>query len=577
MTGTYSNGDRRAGVPGGPARGGGQEPRRPWKADRGSLDDADHTVRVPREPGAGGFDRYDEDGFQRTESYAQHEPPPRRNAGTRQYEQPDRDETRRERPRREPPRRQQSTWQQRLRRATRNEKPKKLTVTRVAAWRSRQLSGRAVDAFQRAHKADGADESGLTALSWALMLNYASDAALAVALANTLFFSAASAESREKVLLYLLITIAPFAVVAPLIGPALDKIQRGRRLAMAVSSAGQALACIIIAAKFHTWMLYPAALASMVLSRSFIVLKSAVTPRVVPPEITLSKTNARLTVFGLAAAGAGGGVASGFSWAFGSAGALVLAALICVAGAWQAMRIPSWVESTEGEERAPMHTQVLHTGGKHVDSVSLALWGNATIRLLTGFLTLFAAFAVKAETEANGQSATMQLMLLGLIGAGAGAGGFLGNAIGSRLQMGTPDQIIIGGISASLAATILASAIPGIWTAALVALVGATASALAKISVDAVIQRDLPEQSRASAFGKSETVLQLAWCIGGAIGLLLPPTYWIGFLTVSVLVAVGLTQTCLVLNGKTMVPKIKRRPKAPKAPKPAKQKVKGRR
>jgi hypothetical protein len=107
--------------------------------------------------------------------------------------------------------------------------PKKLTVTRVAALRGRQLTGQAVDAFQRATKADGADKSGLTSLTYAVMLNYASDAAMAIALANTLFFAATSGESKGKVALYLLITIAPFALVAPVIGPALDRIQRGRR------------------------------------------------------------------------------------------------------------------------------------------------------------------------------------------------------------------------------------------------------------------------------------------------------------------------------------------------------------
>src|SRR5690606_22609516 len=108
--------------------------------------------------------------------------------------------------------------------------PKKLTVTRVAALRSRELGGRAVGMFQRATKADGADKSGLTSLTYAVMLNYASDAAMAIALANTLFFAATSGEGRGKVALYLLITIAPFALVAPVIGPLLDRIQRGRRL-----------------------------------------------------------------------------------------------------------------------------------------------------------------------------------------------------------------------------------------------------------------------------------------------------------------------------------------------------------
>ncbi|MCL7417154.1 MAG: TIGR00341 family protein, partial [Halalkalicoccus sp.] len=61
----------------------------------------------------------------------------------------------------------------------------------------------------------------LTALTWPVVANFAVDAAMAVALANTLFFAAATGESKGRVALYLLITIAPFAVIAPLIGPAL--------------------------------------------------------------------------------------------------------------------------------------------------------------------------------------------------------------------------------------------------------------------------------------------------------------------------------------------------------------------
>ena len=80
--------------------------------------------------------------------------------------------------------------------------------------RSRELTGKGIASFQRAAKADGADKSGLTALTYATMANFASDAALAVALANTLFFSAAAGEDKIKVALYLLITIAPFGSVS---------------------------------------------------------------------------------------------------------------------------------------------------------------------------------------------------------------------------------------------------------------------------------------------------------------------------------------------------------------------------
>ncbi|ASR38203.1 hypothetical protein BAY61_27950 [Prauserella marina] len=434
--------------------------------------------------------------------------------------------------------------------------PKKLTVTRVAALRGKQLSGQAVDAFKRATKADGADKSGLTSLSYAVMLNYASDAAMAVALANTLFFAASSGESRGKVALYLLITIAPFALVAPVIGPALDRIQRGRRLAMCVASAGQALMCVLMALHFNDWGLYPAALGKMVLSKSFMVLKAAVTPRVVPPDITLSKTNARLAVFGLAAGGVFGAIAAGLNSVLGSSGALWFTAIICVVGAAQAMRIPAWVEVTEGEVPAALtargkERKKRQPMGRHI---VVGLWGNGSIRVLTGFLMMFAAFAVKAQTEDGGQSPFMQLLMLGVIGAAAGAGGFLGNALGSRMHFGKPDQVVLGCVAAALASTVLAALLAGLATAAIVGLVGSTASALAKNSLDAVIQQDLPEESRASAFGRSETVLQLAWVFGGAVGLLLPPTYWIGFLVVSVFLAIGLTQTWLIRKGSSLIP-----------------------
>ncbi|EOD63379.1 hypothetical protein H480_37195, partial [Amycolatopsis vancoresmycina DSM 44592] len=434
--------------------------------------------------------------------------------------------------------------------------PKKITVTRVAAMRSRQLTGQAVDAFQRATKADGAEKSGLTSLTYAVMLNYASDAAMAIALANTLFFAATSGESKGKVALYLLITIAPFALVAPVIGPALDKVQRGRRLAMCASSVGQGLMAVVMALHFDDWLLYPAALGMMVLSKSFTVLKAAVTPRVLPSEITLSKTNARLTTFGLVAAGVFGALASGVNAITGSAGALWFTALICVAAAVQSMRIPAWVEATEGEvptslSAHPKEKKRRQPLGRHI---VVALWGNGSVRVLTGFLMMFAAFAVKAQTEGSGQTPFMQLLLLGVIGAAAGAGGFLGNALGSRLHFGSPDQVIVGCVAGCVLAALVATILPGLATAAIVGLIGATASALAKISLDAVIQEDLPEESRASAFGRSETVLQLAWCLGGAVGLLLPPTYWIGFLVITVVLAVGLTQTYLVRRGGSLVP-----------------------
>ncbi|MFE3289721.1 MFS transporter [Rhodococcus sp. NPDC059234] len=449
--------------------------------------------------------------------------------------------------------------------------PRKLTVTRVAAMRSRELTNKGIATFHRAAKADGADKSGLTALTYAVMANFATDAAVAVALANTLFFSAATGEDKTKVALYLLITIAPFAVIAPLIGPALDRLQHGRRIALAASFALRTVLAVVLVFNFDSWALYPCALGMMVLSKSFSVLKSAVTPRVLPPEIDLVRTNSRLTVFGLIGGTIGAGALAGLvAFISGtSAGALWLTALITVLGAYLSMRIPAWVEVTEGEVPATLHyhgddadTQVIDRD--HKDTVKASkrrqplgravitgLWGNSTIRVLTGFLTLYIAFVAKSRTE---HAPLEQAAMLALVGAAAGIGNFAGNATGARLKLGKPTVVVLRCTIAVTAVAIIAAFGDNLLTAALATLVASAASALAKVSLDASLQDDLPEESIASGFGRSETVLQLSWVVGGALGVLLPTQYWIGFTVVSVVLVLGLIQTVLSYRGSTLLP-----------------------
>ncbi|ANY07229.1 MFS transporter [Pseudonocardia sp. HH130630-07] len=436
--------------------------------------------------------------------------------------------------------------------------PRKLTVTRVAGHRVRELSGRAVGLFRRAATADGADRSGLTALTYATMLTYALDAAVAVALANTLFFAAATAESKANVALYLAITVAPFALVAPVIGPALDRLQRGRRIAMAVSCAGRTVLAVVLVFQLETWLLYPAALGIMVLSKSFLVLKAAVTPRVLPSSITLATTNSRLTTFGMAAGGVAGAVAGGAAFLLGSPGALWWVAGLGVVGAVLCLRIPRWVESTAGE--VPAAVPASRPGARArvpaSRSVLVALWGTSAVRVLTGFLTLFVAFVVKAGAEqAPAGDPAAQLFVIGLVGAAAGTGLFLGNAIGARSRFDRVEPVVLAAAGAALLAATAAAIVPGVPAAVVTALVASTASALAKVCLDAVVQRDLPEHARASAFGRSETVLQLAWVLGGAIGVLAPhDTFRTGFVVVAAVVAVFALQTALIRRGGTLVP-----------------------
>jgi MFS family permease len=447
--------------------------------------------------------------------------------------------------------------------------PRKLTVTRVAALRSREITENGIRAFRRAATADGADRSGLTALTYATMMSYALDAAVAVALANTLFFAAATAESKTNVALYLAITVAPFALVAPVIGPLLDRLQRGRRAALALSFAGRAVLAVVMAFHYDGWVLYPAALGVMVLSKSFVVLKAAVTPRVLPRAITLVTTNSRLTAFGLASGAVFGGIAGGVAAVWDSPGALLFIAALGLVGAVLCLRIPAWVEVTAGE--VPAALRVRRDRAPMGRSVLVALWANGAIRVLTGFLTLFVAFVVKSQAET---APARQLLLIGVVGAAAGVGAFAGTAIGSRQRFDHSgydhsDVLVLSAVATAATAAGVAAFLPGIATAAVLALLAATCSALAKVALDAVVQRDLPERSRASAFGRSETVLQLAWVFGGALGVLLPhDTYRLGLGVISGVVTLVGIQAALIARGRGLLPILAPRRGAAGAPPP---------
>lgn len=411
--------------------------------------------------------------------------------------------------------------------------PKKMTVTRVAAARTRYLIGAGTRKINEASRAGGADESGLTKLIWAHAAHYTADAMIAVCLAGTIFFSAARSEQRTQVALYLLVTMAPFAVVASFIGPFLDKLQRGRRWALAATALGRGVLAWIMAAQFtNGFALYPAAFGALVLSKAYAVLKGACLPRVLPRGMTLVSANARMSMFGLAAAAVGGGVLAGIIHFSGSyPWALRITAIFCLFTAVLSLRLPASVDSAEGEE--PVSPAALTTTGPISRSkgglslgphVVTALRASSALRGLSGFLTLFLAFWIQS-TETGTEGA---LALGGLVAAATG-GAVVGTALGARMPMKHPDPVLLGSIGAAAAISVIAALSFGLGTALLVVAVAGIANALGKLCLDAIVQREVPDQMRASAFARSETVLQLAWVAGGGLGIALPSNGTLGF------------------------------------------------
>ncbi|MCJ7857342.1 MFS transporter [Corynebacterium kalidii] len=410
--------------------------------------------------------------------------------------------------------------------------------------------------------ADGARESGLTALMYTSIANFAVDAVLAVSLAGTLFFSAAEAESRTSVAAYLLVTIAPFALLAPLIGPALDRIRTGRRFALSLTFAGRVILAAVLLQNFGSWMLYPAALGMLVLSKSYGVLKSSVTPRVAPAELDLVRANARLTIAGhIGGSLVAGGLAAAIAYLIDPQAALWLLMVVALSGIYGCALIPSSAERGSDEvtvspfipDEPPVDTATRRGAAagtvvsrwrrsirvRFPDAARTCMWATALQRCGTGFMTIYIAFVAKSSAHL---AAFDQLTMLAAVGAAGGVGTFAGNALGSRIRFARPQAAVLVLGAVSLGAVACAAVWDGTVTAAVATAVLSLGSAMSKVCLDAAIQSGLAPSAQASAFGISETSLQLSWVFGGTLGILLPPELTVG------MAVLGLVGTVMYVN-----------------------------
>jgi MFS family permease len=198
------------------------------------------------------------------------------------------------------------------------------------------------------HRITGASGAGRTGLATLIELTAAggaADAFVAVSLAGTIFFSTSVDQARGRVVLFLLVTMAPFAVLAPFIGPALDRMQQGRRYLLAGTLLARGLLCWGMSAAIDSPVtLLPAAFGILVLQKAYGVARASVTPRLLPAEITLVSANARSQLIGLTASMLGGGLAAGIQATAGSAWVLRTGTVIYLAAMILALRLPEQVD-----------------------------------------------------------------------------------------------------------------------------------------------------------------------------------------------------------------------------------------
>ncbi|TDC85471.1 MFS transporter [Actinomadura sp. 7K507] len=390
---------------------------------------------------------------------------------------------------------------------------------------------------RRVTHAQGAGRSGLGSLIESSAFNSAGDAMVTVALAGTLFFGLDVNQARGQVALYLVVTMAPFALVAPLIGPALDRARHVRRYAIASTFVMRALLCWGMASALphgDTVTFLPAAFGVLVLSKAFGVLRAAVTPRVLPGEISLVTANARNAFAGLIAASITAPIAAGLAVLIGPGWVLRIGTVVFLLGVVFTMRLPAQVDVPDTKpspedgsetgrepsaepppEPAAKPARPWRTMPRVGPVVAEAMQANAVLRAFSGFLIIYLAFLLRQERF----DPVSHHVALGLLAACAGAGGLIGTALGAWMKARAPRLIGSATLASVTAVTAAGAAFFGLWAALAVATAAGLGQVLGKLSMDAVVQREIGEEMRSSTFAFSETLHQLFWVLGGLLGL----------------------------------------------------------
>ncbi|GAB3865038.1 hypothetical protein GCM10027610_114410 [Dactylosporangium cerinum] len=401
-------------------------------------------------------------------------------------------------------------------------------VTTVRAARVATVGGARAGRFVgrnllRVRERGAGGETGMLRLLDLHAASCAGDTLVALGLAGTIFFSVEAGEARDRVALYLIVTMLPFALLAPIVGPVLDRFRHGRRYALAVTMLGRAFLAVLISEHLTGWALYPAAFGMLVLSRAYGVARSAAVPRVLPKGLGLSEAGARASVFGTFA----GAIVLPIGLAaaqFGPQWPLRLSVIVFFWGMVTSLRLPPRADSDPPEQVPRVLQRPSHRGAKILSGrlVVGALIGSATLRALYGFLTLFLAFAIKEKVLPVGLGPwrLSEQVAVVVVAAALGVGSFLATAIGTRLRIHRPALLQAVGITVVAFVALIAADRDSLGAVALLCLVTAIASGLAKLAVDASIQERADEQVRASAFAHSETLLMVAWVLGGAVGLI---------------------------------------------------------
>ncbi|MEO0495071.1 MAG: MFS transporter [Actinomycetota bacterium] len=376
----------------------------------------------------------------------------------------------------------------------------------------------------------------------------ASDAAIAVTLAGSIFFSISPDDSRGRVALYLALTMAPFAVVAPLLGPAIDRAKGGRRLMIIGTAAGRAIAAFLMISNIDSLWLFPLAFTVLVLQKAYSVAKSAVVPALVRSEHDLVGANSRLALISAVSGMVGATISGIFSLVGGPSFAAAIAMVGFIITTVVATQVPRTVVAAEPEEE-------LEKAELRDAHVLLAAYATAILRGIVGFVTFLLAFEFRGGKEgldistlgsaAGGLTATARDIDItgdpaapawhfGVVLAFAGIGALIGARLAPNLRERVAEERMLQTVLAIVAAGALFAAFSNdLFGAAVLSFSIAGGAATGKLAFDSLVQRAAPDANYGRSFARFEARFQGAWVVGAFVPAVVPLNLVVGGLGVA--------------------------------------------
>ena len=329
------------------------------------------------------------------------------------------------------------------------------------------------------------------------------DAFVTVSLAGSLFFNLSPDASRKQVLLYLLVTVAPLALLVPLVGPTIDRFHHRQRTVAAACFGLRALFCLALAGSLFQLSFYGFALGLLVIGKASGITKQALVPLLVSDPKELVAANARISRLGSVTGAIGGGIGIAVLRHANAVTLLRGAAVVFAIAAIAALRTRPSDTSATGLSEAEY-------AELHLPTVVVGSVGVMAIRAAVGFFVFTLAFTLRRASE--------PAWVYGVAVVVYGGGAFLGNIVAPWLRRRFQDQQLIAiAIAAPTLPTVIGML--GVSRPLLLAIAGliGLSTTLGRHGFDSLLQHRAPIAVRGRAAARYETRFQLVWALGAVI------------------------------------------------------------